>query len=504
MPATHPHHEKHVTIAVLISILAATAAFHFLFWEYGVGLSLALFIIILVTIVHVLKIIAGGAGNAWAYLFLVPVLLSLAAGVLYASEPTNAFAFIITFISTPLFIYWFTAPKRSLRDVKTLWPSTFFIETAFPFRYIGEYIGRIGKGKRTMTKLAFGAIISVPFIVIFSALFFTADPLFKKAFDDMFYSESWSSVLERGIVDLIAVLFFTGAAWAFVSRLRDGRSAEEPHDHEHIDTTILNTVLALLTLLFAAFIGFQFVYFFGGESFILSQGIPYAVYAREGFFQLLAVSVLVVGIVIALYRYSNMKHWLLKGLTILFILETGVILVSAVRRLMLYVEAYGLTLSRYWAFAAIDLIALGLLLLLISIVARFEIRHVEKYGFIGFSILLSAILLINVEGVIARYNISQYMAGRLGSFDTDYLYRDMTVDAIPSSVAAYKLYQGLLGDEVKTNALKAHLASYETSFAGKSQFYARRDWRAWRFTDNRALAELHAAGFSTVIVPQSN
>lgn len=504
MAPSHPHHEAHVTIAVLISILIATAGFHFLFYEYAAGLSLALFITILVVLGHILKVISGGTGNNWAYIFLIPIFISLVSGILYASAPTNAIGFLITIISLFLFTYWSAAPKRSLRDLKSLWPSTFFIESLFPFRYIGEYIGRIGKGKSMMTKILFGFLIAIPFLVIFSALFFTADPLFRKSFNDIFYSQSINTVLQRGIVDLIAVLFFTGASWAFVSRLMEKRAPVEPQHHDHIDTTILNTFLALLNLLFVAFIGFQFVYFFGGQDFIHSQGIVYSTYAREGFFQLLAVSVLVVALVIALYRFSNMKHWLLKGLTLTFIVQTGIILISAVRRLFLYVDAYGLTLSRYWAFIAIALIAVGLLFLIISIIGRFEIWNIEKYGLIGSTIVLSLLLLVNVEGAIANYNISQYMSGKATEIDSHYVLYGMSIDAVPATVAAYRLYSGLLGEDVKTNALKSALESYAETwgYSSRSRYLYTGDWRMWRVSDYRAITSLNVAGFPTTIAPQ--
>ena len=56
--------------------------------------------------------------------------------------------------------------------------------------------------------------------------------------------------------------------------------------------------LTAVNLLFAAFVAVQLTALFGGDAWVLkTAGLTYAEYARQGFFQLVIVSVFVLGIV---------------------------------------------------------------------------------------------------------------------------------------------------------------------------------------------------------------
>ena len=112
--------------------------------------------------------------------------------------------------------------------------------------------------------------------------------------------------------------------------------------------------LALLDTLFLAFVAVQFAVFFGGRDRVLhTAGLTYAEYARSGFWQLLVVTALtfvVTGIVwkladVQTRRDSLLLRFLLGALLCL----TLVVLVSALHRLRLYEDAFGLTRLRLLA-----------------------------------------------------------------------------------------------------------------------------------------------------------
>src|SRR5262249_54729517 len=104
--------------------------------------------------------------------------------------------------------------------------------------------------------------------------------------------------------------------------------------------------------LFAIFVGIQAAASFGREAFIRSQGITYSEYARRGFFELLAVSIITLGLALTLEFFARRETpsqkvvfmvciWLMVGLTI-------VILASAYDRMQLYELAYGFTRLRVY------------------------------------------------------------------------------------------------------------------------------------------------------------
>ncbi len=59
----------------------------------------------------------------------------------------------------------------------------------------------------------------------------------------------------------------------------------------------LKSAVALFSInaLFVVFVVIQFAALFGGEEFLRSQGLTYSEYARRGFFELLAVSLITMG-----------------------------------------------------------------------------------------------------------------------------------------------------------------------------------------------------------------
>jgi hypothetical protein len=102
--------------------------------------------------------------------------------------------------------------------------------------------------------------------------------------------------------------------------------------------------LGVLNALLAAFLAVQATVLFGGDDHILrAAGVTYASYAREGFGQLVAVTALVLAVVGAAVRWAPRAAR--PALAVLCALAL-VVDASALWRLNLYVDAYGLTRLR--------------------------------------------------------------------------------------------------------------------------------------------------------------
>ncbi|MDZ7837537.1 MAG: DUF4173 domain-containing protein [Actinomycetota bacterium] len=110
------------------------------------------------------------------------------------------------------------------------------------------------------------------------------------------------------------------------------------------------TVLSLLNIVFCVFSIIQFKYLFGGENFIQPSVFTYAEYARRGFFELVAVSV--INFLIILIAVSFLKKEsknVTIAIRILLSLVAGftfVMIASAFYRMSLYEQAYGFTYLR--------------------------------------------------------------------------------------------------------------------------------------------------------------
>ncbi|PKV81545.1 DUF4153 domain-containing protein [Nocardia fluminea] len=178
-----------------------------------------------------------------------------------------------------------------------------------------------------------------------------------------------------------------------------------------------------LTVLFAVFVGAQFVALFGGDDYVQrTAGLTYAEYARSGFWQLSAVSVLTLAVILSVLRWSvqdtaadrRSLRVLLSAVSVLAL----VIVCSALGRMWTYQQAYGFTVLRLLVTTCELWVGLVYVLVLVAI-ARLRWGWVSRAA-IGTALgTLIALALLNPEHLVAERNIDRWQTS--GRLDADYL-----------------------------------------------------------------------------------
>jgi hypothetical protein len=429
--------KTHATLAITGIALSATFLFHILIPGHELGFGFALFSLALAIGMILIAHLEKSQKNIWAFLFLIPVLMGSVTHALYAGNPARVLSFLLALGSLTFFAYWYTRPKIRFKDVIIFWPRRFTIESLWPYPVLQTHLAKV-KNDKKLGSIILGICISIPFLLIFAALFSSADHLFAKSFRYIFESaetEEWIIELLR---DLFVGLFFLASGFMMFLRQKRSISDKAIRFWNWINETTLAAFLAMINFLFAVFTLFQAAYFFGGEELIKSQGITYADYARSGFFELLFVAGLVFAISLFIYRGTNMQQKLTRILTTALIVQTGIILFSAMSRLMIYIDAYGLTLSRFWAAFCIILIGLVLTAGAVGAMLKINYSQLAKVVFLGSLILTSTVMVFNIEGLIARYNIERYLSGKAQFLDIHYLNARLSSDAVPELVLLAK------------------------------------------------------------------
>ncbi|GAA1021387.1 hypothetical protein Aple_060400 [Acrocarpospora pleiomorpha] len=203
-------------------------------------------------------------------------------------------------------------------------------------------------------------------LVVFGLLFMAADAVFSQFARDLLEAPGWADQLPYRI--FLFVVFGVVVAAAVLVALRPVAETEIPLPRVPLARTLWVIPLAGLNLLFAAFVAVQITVLFGGNDRVLeTAGLTYAEYARSGFFELVTVSFIVLGIVALCWALLDpaTHRWLLAGLLGLLCAFTLVILASALHRLDLYLDAYGLTRLRatvgvtIWWLAAVFVLVLA-------------------------------------------------------------------------------------------------------------------------------------------------
>ncbi|MGI5160712.1 DUF4153 domain-containing protein [Microbispora sp. CA-102843] len=203
--------------------------------------------------------------------------------------------------------------------------------------------------RRRMLPTLVGAAVTVVLLAVFGLLFSSADAVFSAFLSDLLRTPEWAQSLPYRI--FVFGVFAALAGAAVLVGLRPVAEPAAPDLRMSLGRQVWVIPLAGLNLLFAAFVTVQITVLFGGSRRVLTTaGLTYAQYARSGFFELVTVSVFVLGVVAAavalLRRENRTDRWLLAVLLGLLCAFTLVILASALHRLGLYTDAYGLSRLR--------------------------------------------------------------------------------------------------------------------------------------------------------------
>ena len=225
-------------------------------------------------------------------------------------------------------------------------------------------------GTRRLPGYAGGAALAGPFVIAFSVLFASADPVFARRVNDLLDVVRDLQLLRDAGPRLVLAVLIAWLAAAALSRL--ARQAL-PHPASigrgviGVDAAVV--LLSCVDLLFAAFVALQIGYLFGGRDTIDAAGIPYSAYARRGFFELIGAASLVGALLFGVALHGRARSAVTTALGAALVALTLAVLASAWYRLDLYQHAYGWTELRFYAATAIVFLACALLILGWSVLA---------------------------------------------------------------------------------------------------------------------------------------
>ena len=300
---------------------------------------------------------------------------------------------------------------------------------------------------RRFRTLVLGLLLAGPLIAVFGGLLVAADPLFQHYVSRIF-GPNWGEVASHAVL----TGFFTWIVGGALLRLYLTAEAEERPTRviQAPDGAAAILALGLLATLLVTFLGVQLRAVLGGDDFVRATlGLTYAGYARTGFFQLVAVVVLILPTLMA-------AHWAVadsapelgsrfRRLSLLVLASAGVLLFSAFARMRLYQSHFGLTELRFYTQA--------FMLWLGFVLVWFALTYLRgrTQGFLagplmsGFALLL-ALNVLNPEAVIVRTNLQRSMSpssavpsarqpATASSFDVSYV-TYLSADAVPALVEA--------------------------------------------------------------------
>jgi len=343
----------------------------------------------------------------------------------------------------------------------------------------------------------------VPLVLgaVFVALLASANPLI----------ENWLNGIDIAALapDPGRVLFWLAAmifAWPFIrvraGRFRTGRfgagwgrfAAAQPAQTrpERLagragaffgPAAILRSLL-LFNALFAVQSLLDLIYLWGGAE--LPDGMSYATYAQRGAYPLIATALLAAGFVLAAMRPGSATERMppVRALVYLWTGQNVLLVISAMLRLNLYVEAYSLTMLRVAALIWMMLVALGLVLIVARIALARSNAWLVSLNAAALAVTLYLSAFVNFPHLIAAYNVehSRELSGSGLRLDTDYL-----VGLGPQVIPALDVFAA--GRAASGHGLPAGLPEAIRGLLGEHEARMA-DWRSWSLRGQRLSAYL--------------
>ncbi|SEG64380.1 His Kinase A (phospho-acceptor) domain-containing protein [Nonomuraea solani] len=287
--------------------------------------------------------------------------------------------------------------------------------------------------KRRILPMVAALGITAVLLLVFGLLFASADAVFAAFLERVTAAPDWAESIPSRII-LFGTFAVLLAAVVLVA-LRPVVDPVGPNTRFKVSRSLWAVPLTAVNLLFASFVAVQITALFGGNTWVLkTAGLTYAEYARQGFFQLVVVSVFVLGIVAVtagLVKVERHERWPVALLLGVLCGLTMVILASALHRMNLYTDAYGLSRLRLSVEAVVWWMGALFALVLLAGAARLTGRG---SGWLPRTIVLvtglglGAFALVNPDLRVAE---SQVAVRTVAKMDLTYL-GDLGAEAVPA------------------------------------------------------------------------
>ncbi|MGK2854506.1 MAG: DUF4153 domain-containing protein, partial [Microbacteriaceae bacterium] len=298
-----------------------------------------------------------------------------------------------------------------------------FVPWALPARTVGWVQRTLPRRVHLpqLGRIALVGAVTVVLVLVFGGLFAGADPAFERLVENLVPSFDGAEMVARVGVFALVVLFALGGG--YLVRFPPRLDALAPRPGRSVPRWEWAVPLAVLDVLFVAFVAVQATVLFGGHTHVLeTEGLTYAEYARQGFWQLLWVStltLLVLGVVVRVAaRVTGADRRMLRLLVGTLCATSIVVVISAIHRMWVYQQAYGFSTERLMVIT-IEL-WLGAVFVLVALAGiKMQASWLPRAVLVAGVAALLGLAAINPERFIADRNIDRFE--RTGQLDAKYL-----------------------------------------------------------------------------------
>ena len=277
---------------------------------------------------------------------------------------------------------------------------------------------------KNIKSIVLGIVLSIPVLIVIVPLLASSDAAFSGL---LIKSIENIGIYAAELVVAVAVACYMIPYFIVKNKRLAVRVPKQNSFKGVISSSLVSTFLSVISVTYIVYLFSQLAYFFSAFSGFLPDGYEFteSEYARRGFFEMFAICVInfVIVTLAGILSKKNEKGKTpisVKALSLFIVLFSTLLLVTAMSKMKLNIEIFGLTKNR---------VMVSIFMVLMIVAIAFFIIHifVPKFGYMqGVVILCSAVFIslvfCNIDGGIAKYNTEKYLSGELESVDVNYLY----------------------------------------------------------------------------------
>ena len=296
---------------------------------------------------------------------------------------------ILNIIVLPILIsiYLFSLINKNYKIALVNIPLMFKIFPRYLFRNLKFLKIKTSREKTNkILNAVFGIIVGIVFSIVILLLLMSADDYFNKFVSKAFISINFDFSKIIKFIIFFIIIFSIG-----VNLIRNRYIVMKENKTRKIDHTIIISMLSVINLVFVLFLISE-VSKLCGNFLQIPKGYIYSSYAREGFFQLLFVTIINFSIILYLIYKTNVikENKIIRNLVLVLIAFSVLLIFNSYYRMFLYIGKFGFTNLRLQV-----ILFLFMELILFGIIIKKIINKVNNDGLI-FLVIMTSFYVINL------------------------------------------------------------------------------------------------------------
>lgn len=323
--------------------------------------------------------------NKKAFYLLIPIILIIFSNLILillkgTLDENNE---ILNIIVLPILIsiYLFSLINKNYKITLVNIPLMFKIFPRYLFRNLK--ILKIKTSREKTNKIlnaVFGIIVGIVFSIVILLLLMSADDYFNKFVSKAFISINLDFSKIMQFVIFFIIIFSIG-----VNLIRNRYIVMKENKIRKIDHTIIISMLSVINLVFVLFLISE-ISKLCGNFLQIPKGYIYSSYAREGFFQLLFVTIINFSIILYLIYKTNVikENKIIRNLVLVLIAFSVLLIFNSYYRMFLYIGKFRFTNLRLQV-----ILFLFMELILFGVIIKKIINKINNDGLIFLAIMTS-------------------------------------------------------------------------------------------------------------------